>query len=643
MSTTSNHNVNDEVPIFMNDDSDLKVRESHKTKIALVYGTIPSIEEIEQYAVFSETCEFTLVTAESIAEYMKEMCFFKGLNIASLPDHDENPSFLPGLEKALAGFDVVIIKERVGVYAYQAVKAKWVHDFKLYVVVDNVTPFPGEDIPQMKTIREEVTASADGIIVQSKLVQNMLTTVEKVADDRILYITPRVETRKNASAKARSKALENLKLSDRDFVISAVGQIEWEEGLLDIIHALGHVHDREGDYCNVKLLIYGVGSFDRDIVKRAEALGVRHAIRIVEPSRAATEAVLAASNLMFASAVQSRDRLEGDPFRILLGIANGIPVLSGRTPLVEEILGKHRIDFCVGSPRSIADAIVRSKEAKGLLGNIKTKNLHTVEQHFNKELHLEDFNVLLEHAGQQRQDDKAIATMKQVSEVEKMVHNKQYVDAIALVEKIFTNDDLQNHHRANLYRLIGDSFAKLQDNASAKEAYNYALELDPFLAKAYLGLGAVKLGESNYNGSILDFQKAISYAPQDDMANLGLGLSFQGLGEPDEARNWMVSALKSNPTNEMALFSLVRLSNETEVFEGCELALKKYLSLNPSHPDMSYTLAGVLYRQGKFNEAMLLCEDVLKQIPTHEQFHALYEMILDETKADLKPGKSKLG
>ena len=53
MSTTSNHNVNDEVPIFMNDDSDLKVRESHKTKIALVYGTIPSIEEIEQYAVFS--------------------------------------------------------------------------------------------------------------------------------------------------------------------------------------------------------------------------------------------------------------------------------------------------------------------------------------------------------------------------------------------------------------------------------------------------------------------------------------------------------------------------------------------------------------------------------------------------------------
>ena len=133
-----------------------------------------------------------------------------------------------------------------------------------------------------------------------------------------------------------------------------------------------------------------------------------------------------------------------------MGIANGIPVLSGRTPLVEEILGKHRIDFCVGSPRSIADAIVRSKEAKGLLGNIKTKNLHTVEQNFNKELHLEDFNVLLEHAGQQRQDDKAIATMKQVSEVEKMVHNKQYVDAIALVEKIFTNDDLQNHHRSEL-------------------------------------------------------------------------------------------------------------------------------------------------------------------------------------------------
>ena len=184
---------------------------------------------------------------------------------------------------------------------------------------------------------------------------------------------------------------------------------------------------------------------------------------------------------MFASAVQSRDRFEGDPFRILLGIGQWNSSALGRTPLVEEHLVSIVLTFALVHPDQSLMQLWRSKEAKGLLGNIKTKNLHTVEQNFNRELHLEDFNVLLEHAGQQRQDDEGNRNYETGSyEVEKWSRIR-YVDAISLVEKMFTNDDLQNHHRANLYRLIGDSFAKLQDNSiSAKEAHSYALELDPF-------------------------------------------------------------------------------------------------------------------------------------------------------------------
>jgi tetratricopeptide (TPR) repeat protein len=153
-------------------------------------------------------------------------------------------------------------------------------------------------------------------------------------------------------------------------------------------------------------------------------------------------------------------------------------------------------------------------------------------------------------------------------------------------------------------------------------------------------MGAIKLSESNFNGSVLDFQKAISYAPQDDMANLGLGISFQGMGEVDEARNWMLAALNHNPVNEMAIFSLVRLSNETTNYEGCESSLKSYLSVRPDQPDMAFTLAGILYKTRKLDEAKSLCESILKAEPTHEKVRDLYDLLLTEIKSTPKNTKT---
>ena len=390
--------VNDHL-IIPNEKSDGKATEClNKTKIALVYGTIPSHEELEQYAHYSENCDFTLITAESISRYVQDVCFFEGLNILPLSDHEENHSFLPGLERALSGFDVVIVKERVGLYAYQAVKSKWINNFRLYVIIDNVTPFPGEDIRQMKTVREEVTSAADGLIVQSKLVQNMLVTVEGISKDRIFYLNPFVNCRRINSISEKTRALKSLNFHDGDYLVVAIGQLEWEEGLLDIIHAIKHIHEKEGEYCKVKLAISGVGSFDNDILERCRTLGIDHAIVMVEPSREATRCLLTAADLIFTSSVQSRDRLEGDPFRILLGVANGIPVLSGRTPIVEEFIGKHRIDFCVGSPRSISNAILRAKNAYALVSNIRSKNLNNVNIKYNDQISKEDFFTILSHS-----------------------------------------------------------------------------------------------------------------------------------------------------------------------------------------------------------------------------------------------------
>lgn len=614
-----------------------------KKKIALVFGTVPSHEEIEQFYPYADAVDFTLVTSQSIADYVKDITFFNQLKILSLPDHDENPTFLPGLEKTLGNFDVVIVKERVGLYAYQALKAKWQSNFKLFVIVDNITPFPGEDIRQMQTIRDEVTVACDGLIVQSKLIESMLLDVENVPAEKLFYLTPYAEPRKLVGTKERVRALESLKLHDGDFLVVAFGQIEWEEGLLDIVHAMKYLGERGGHYDKIKLAICGVGSFDNDLVERISRLGIAHAVRVVEPSRAATIGLLSAADLVFYSTIQSRDRLEGDPFRLLIALTNGIPVLTGRSPLVEEIIGKHRIDFCIGSPKSIADGILRAKEASQLLPNIKTKNLNLLNTYFSKELANEDFWSLLQRAGEVHEPESLSSLYKQVLQVEGLVSKKSYPEAISMVERLLADPELPAHLRANLYRLIGDCFAKLTDVASAKESYGIALELDPFSSKAYLGTGVVLLGEQNFNGAVINFQKAVSYSPDDDMAHIGLGLAFQGLGENEEARNWLLSGLRVGPTNQMAIYSLVKLSNETGNYKGCVESLETFIELSPASYEMVYTLAGILFKMKKFEKARKYCESALNTPIDQEKVRDLHEMILARLNDKSEKLKSKLG
>src|SRR5690606_33292955 len=107
---------------------------------------------------------------------------------------------------------------------------------------------------------------------------------------------------------------------------------------------------------------------------------------------------------------------------------------------------------------------------------------------------------------------------------------------------------------------------KLSDNESAKVAYIKAIELDPFSFKAFIGLGTVALVKQSHDLAVLNFQKAVSLAPEDEMANLGLGIAFQGLGELGEAHKWVTKSISINPYSTVAIYTLVRLAYERDSF-----------------------------------------------------------------------------
>lgn len=582
-----------------------------KPKLALVVGTVPTVEEIDQFRLLVDSYDLKVVTSESIAAFIAQNSRFQDLTCVALPDYDENPSYMPGLENCLKGFDIVIVKERLGLYAYQTLKAKVRSGFKMLLWIDNLLPFPANDLDQMRTIRNEVTRGADGFIVQSPAARLALQ-LEDVDNKLIFDMVPWVEKRVTRDRKTRAESLKVLGLPESQTVIGFIGPIEWEEGLAELAAALKVLVKKKPTLREkLKLIFCGIGSFATELREVFITMGVEDMAMYVAQNRAAVDSILTAADALFIGSVPSHDRVDGEPYRILQAMAHEIPVLATRSPMIEELCGKHRIDFNTGSLESLITAIGKIADAKALKADIVQKNLAEVNARFSPEkaqASMEKlFSQVLKSAVVTNQSVERL-----VAEAEGKVKDQQFLAAIDIIEAIFKMPDIPSHMRSNLYRLVGDSFAKLGDLDSAKTAYVQAADLDPYAAKVFIGLGTVALLRQSHDIAVLNFQKAVSLAPEDEMANLGLGLAFQGIREFKEASRWIRKSLEVKPDNTAAIFSLVQVAHESGNFDDAEKALRGYLRIHHDDRNMMFTLGGILFKQQKLSEVVALMDALLK-------------------------------
>ncbi len=612
---------------------------SSRPKLALVYGNLPTVEEIDQFRLLRDQFDIKVVASESICGYLTQTSWFQDLECIALKDYDENPGYLPGLENVLVNFDVVVIKERLGLYAYQAVKAKLRKRFHLVAWVDNLVPFPGADVHQIRAIRHEVVSVADAFIVQTASARQALL-LEGVEDARIFSMRPWVEAHIERSPKARAEALGRLGLAESEYIIAHLGQVEWEEGLCDLAHAVRIAIDVDPSLSRrLRLVFCGIGSFATELRDRMVQLGIDQRAVYVAPERDTNNTVLQAADALFFSTISNRDRLEGDPYRLMTAMTLGIPVIASRSPMVEEYVGKHRIDFCSGSPFSLAEAIQKASSARAITNDIVKKNQDVANK-------IHSIDKVTDEMARVFKDITNISRLvrkgsidSQVEEIETKVQSKQYLVAIGLIEEMLRKEDIPAHHEATLHRLIGDSFTKLGDSASGKAAYIKATMLDPFCAKGFIGLGTVALLKNSYDLAVINFQKAVSLSPDEEMPNLGLGLAFHGMGELKEASSWMVKALELNPDNTAAIFSLIKVSYERNEFVQVENALNRYLELHPLDLNMLFALAGAYFKGGKSSQAMEALQRILRVNPQDERAIALAAEVTNSEAAKQGGGK----
>jgi tetratricopeptide (TPR) repeat protein len=149
------------------------------------------------------------------------------------------------------------------------------------------------------------------------------------------------------------------------------------------------------------------------------------------------------------------------------------------------------------------------------------------------------------------------------------------------------------------YMWSNEVLARSDDEpAIAIQNYRAALERDPNLDKARLGL-AQQLGKARrYDEAEQEYRTYLKHKPDDSTALLGLGRNAFLQGDIDAARKYFESAVKANPRQSDALKELGQIDLRLGRFQQACETLERLTQIDPFDAEARYTYAQALKLSG---------------------------------------------
>jgi tetratricopeptide (TPR) repeat protein len=180
------------------------------------------------------------------------------------------------------------------------------------------------------------------------------------------------------------------------------------------------------------------------------------------------------------------------------------------------------------------------------------------------------------------------------------LYNLRYAPALAMLDRwIDAAPDVAEPHR-----LRGWLLERVNKADEAVRAYERAVELDPNLITARLGIVEILLGRSSAPDALPHLELLRKQDPDRADVLARLGHCKMLLGELDEARTLMEAALPKMPKDAPLLIALARL----EMTAGgnpakAEEYLRRILKADPADVEAQFVLVSALQLQGRHDEA----------------------------------------
>jgi tetratricopeptide (TPR) repeat protein len=160
------------------------------------------------------------------------------------------------------------------------------------------------------------------------------------------------------------------------------------------------------------------------------------------------------------------------------------------------------------------------------------------------------------------------------------------------------------------YKALGDLFMtaprRLFDQA--EEAYTKAIDLRPFYAEAYVGLGDAKAAKGDVDGAISAYQKALIHNPLSGKVYASLGkIYYSEKSLYYESVQAYKKAVDLDPVNTEARMGLAEVYEDKGLYPEAIGEYKKVVELDPKNTGALYNLA-LVYEKVDPKESITLWE-----------------------------------
>jgi tetratricopeptide (TPR) repeat protein len=191
------------------------------------------------------------------------------------------------------------------------------------------------------------------------------------------------------------------------------------------------------------------------------------------------------------------------------------------------------------------------------------------------------------------------------------------------------------------YKALGDLFLaaprRLFDQAI--EAYTKAIELRPFYADAYVGLGEARAAKGEVDGAIGAYTKALAANPMNPRVHMSLGkIYYAEKGLYYESVTAYRKAIELDPRSVEARMGLGEVYEDKGLYKEAMEEYKKVIDLDGKHTGAMYNLA-LVYEKVDPKEAMAQWERYIAlaaQLPSEKDWVDVARQHLKKLKSQVK-------
>lgn len=199
-----------------------------------------------------------------------------------------------------------------------------------------------------------------------------------------------------------------------------------------------------------------------------------------------------------------------------------------------------------------------------------------------------------------------------------LMKKKKYQDSIkALLRALYLPKNTKKEF-FEIHELLGNCYLHEENLDYAENHYKKAHHLFKLSSSIHINLGCVALKRNKANLALVHFKESLKIKNENPTAHTCIGLAQLILDEKKSAHDSFFNALIIKNNNKIALYHLIKISYELQLYNRAIQILLKFISENPINSAILFNLSGLYFKKGDLKKSKEYCEKLLEINPQYE-------------------------